>query len=137
MNTFLPVQSFPVSARILDYRRLGKQRVEANIVYNILLSGKAKGAWVNHPCTKMWRGYEMALAEYYNCCVAEWKSRGYKNTMPFLFVDYNILVYPKWLGNDAFHAAMRSNLLRKDYEYYSQFGWKEPNNLPYIWGNIK
>lgn len=29
---------------------------------------------------------------------------------------------------------MRSNLLRKDYEYYKQFGWTEPINLPYIWG---
>lgn len=43
------------------------------------------------------------------------------------------IVFPKWLGNDKFHASHRSNLLRKKPEYYSSFGWKESDNLPYIW----
>jgi hypothetical protein len=43
------------------------------------------------------------------------------------------VVYPFWLGNEKFHASHRSNLLRKDFKFYSQYGWQEENNLPYIW----
>jgi geranylgeranyl diphosphate synthase type I len=39
----------------------------------------------------------------------------------------------KWLGDKKFHASHRSNLLRKDSKYYSQFKWSEPNNLEYVW----
>ena len=46
---------------------------------------------------------------------------------------FKTLQIPKWLGNKKFHSAMRSNLLRKDKKYYSKFGWKEKDNLPYIW----
>lgn len=31
------------------------------------------------------------------------------------------------------HASHRSNLLRKEPEYYTQFGWTEPPDLPYVW----
>jgi hypothetical protein len=50
MQTFLPYSSFEESARILDYRRLGKQRVEA---WQILrsLDGITKG-WSNHPAVR-------------------------------------------------------------------------------------
>jgi hypothetical protein len=41
--------------------------------------------------------------------------------------------YPPWVGNSTFHASHRSNLLRKDYAYYSKFGWREPVDLPYYW----
>ena len=40
---------------------------------------------------------------------------------------------PLWFGNENFHASHISNLLRKNFEYYSQFGWKEDINLPYVW----
>ena len=50
-------------------------------------------------------------------------------------INYNKIIYPHWLGYEPFHASHRSNLLRKDAEYYSQFGWTEPDNLPYIWGD--
>ena len=40
---------------------------------------------------------------------------------------------PPWLGNEKFHAAHRSNLLRKNPVWYDKFGWREPNNLPYVW----
>jgi hypothetical protein len=42
---------------------------------------------------------------------------------------------PPWLGCDEFHSSHRSNLLRKLPEHYSQFGWSEPNDLPYVWPN--
>jgi hypothetical protein len=41
--------------------------------------------------------------------------------------------YPPWLGDEAFHASHRSNLLRKNPEWYGQFGWTEPDDLPYVW----
>ena len=40
---------------------------------------------------------------------------------------------PPWIGWEAFHASHRSNLLRKDSEWYGQFHWTEPENLPYLW----
>ena len=41
--------------------------------------------------------------------------------------------FPHWLGNEKFHSSHRANLLRKDYEYYSQFGWDENPESPYVW----
>ena len=43
--------------------------------------------------------------------------------------------YPPWLGNEAFHSSHRANLLRKDYQYYSQFEWSENPENPYVWLN--
>lgn len=130
MQTFLPDPDFFVSASILDYRRLGKQRVEARQIYNAL-TGKSKG-WINHPATKMWRGHENALAFYHNAMIFEWKKRGYNNGMGLLSFKPHV-VFPPWLGDPKFHASHRSNLLRKDYEFYKKFNWQEPDDLPYVW----
>ena len=40
---------------------------------------------------------------------------------------------PEWFGDKVFHATHRSNLLRKDSEYYSKFRWKESSDAPYVW----
>lgn len=130
VQTFLPYPDFAKSAKCLDMRRLGKQRVEALQIYNAL-SGTSRG-WRNHPATLMWAGCRSALAMYHNECITEWVRRGYKNTMPLIDVGARITL-PSWLGDDAFHAAHRSNLLRKDPLYYGQFKWREPLTLPYIW----
>jgi hypothetical protein len=84
MQTFLPFPSFEQSLQSLDYRRLGKQRVETKQILMALL-GESKG-WVNHPATKMWRGHEHALAEYGLLSCREWKSRGYKDNTEQYFV---------------------------------------------------
>ena len=42
MQTFLPYPSFDASAKVLDYRRLGKQRVEAYQILNTI-TGKSAG----------------------------------------------------------------------------------------------
>ena len=74
----------------------------------------------------------------------EWKERGFKDTvwdklaeMDDKLIELGKTIenkdYPKWLGNEAFHASHRSNLLRKDSIHYGQFGWTEPHNLPYVW----
>lgn len=130
MQTFLPYPDFKKTAKVLDYRRLGKQRVEAVQIQKAL---KVEDyGWKNHPIVKMWMGYENALMEYKNIMINEWISRGFNNNMG---LDTNIgpSIYPKWLGNEELHASHRSNLLKKDYEYYSQFGWKEEPGMDYIW----
>lgn len=167
MQTFLPYADFAKSAKCLDNRRLGKERVETWQIYNtlkqgeykecfncnglgyiykeVILCGKCKGtgkiktAWYNHPITQMWKGFELALLNYGRIICLEWKKRGYKDSMywkflrELLFYGVEEIKYPSWLGNEKFHASMRSNLLRKNKEWYSQFGWKEKENLPYYW----
>ena len=132
MQTFLPHKSFKKSFKVLDYRRLGKQRVEAKQILNVLLERTDTKGWRNHPITKMWAGYESALQLYFNLCVQEWVRRGYNNNMEFAKITDDI-VYPHWLGDKSFHSSHRANLLRKDLEYYSQFGWVENPINPYAW----
>ena len=128
MQTFLPYPDLEQSARVLDYRRLGKQRVEA---YQILraLRGLSKG-WVNHPATVMWRGYESALEQYLRAMILEWIARGYSNTMDIPDLDITAQ-FPMWFGDDRVHASHRANLKRKDPTHYAMFD--EDPNMPYFW----
>ena len=130
MQTFLPYPDFIQSVKVLDYRRLGKQRVETFQVLNILLERKPTKGWRNHPVTRMWTGYEEALKLYQNFTILEWIDRGYNNNMKFETIDHKNILLPPWFGSDEFHKSHRSNLLRKDYEYYSQF-FDEPSDLEY------
>ena len=136
MQTFLPYPNFQQSAKVLDRQRLGKQRVEA---YQILrtLTGESNG-WKNHPAVKMWVGYEAALATYALEMCNEWKLRGYNDTLTEKITEIlnkinKPVVRPYWSFDDDFNASHRSNLLRKNSEWYSQFGWTESDNLPYVW----
>lgn len=129
MQTFLPYPSFEETVKCLDYRRLGKQRVEARQVIENLLIG---GNWVYHPAVRMWRGFENALCHYMNVCIYEWVSRGFRNTMLIAEISRPVEM-PPWMGMHELHASHRSNLLRKHEEWYSQFGWTEPATLPYVW----
>ena len=150
MQTFLPYEDFANAARCLDNARLGKQRIEAKTILNILM-GKKSG-WANHPATKMWRGHEGSLCLYLKEVILEWTKRGFKNECqrvvtkkgkvwvwttkhgkPRMFAD---LTPPPWLGNAAFHSSHRSNLLRKKPEWYSQFGWKDDPTAPYVWPDV-
>ena len=82
----------------------------------------------------MWRGYEKALTEYMNLAIMLWKARGYKNTMKIIDVgELTDEDYPPWFGDEKIHSSHRSNLLRKDPEFYGQYKWNEPDNLPYVW----
>ena len=62
MQTFLPYPGFADSARILDARRLGKQRAETIQVLRALTV--AGYGWRNHPAATMWAGYEEAVVRY-------------------------------------------------------------------------
>ena len=133
MQTFLPYASFEDSAAVLDNRRLGKQRVEGTQILTILLTPNYRGAWRNHPAVRMWRGYEEALRLYINAVVTEWIERGYRNSLATYDLTGRPIVFPFWLGDPRLHDSHKSNLLRKDFSYYSQFGWNVPPDLPYFW----
>ena len=142
VNTFLPFPQFTKSAQALDYKRLGKQRVEAWQILQALL-GKTTG-WVNHPATKMWRGYEGSLALYGLTMCSVWKERGYQDSLtPFFRERLNrekdsagTIWLPDWASNHDVHLSHQSNLIRKDPEYYRPiFGEDVPDDLPYLWLN--
>lgn len=132
VNTFLPYSDFVDTAKSLDYRRLGKQRVEAWQILQALL-GNTRG-WVNHPATKMWRGHERALCDYGIAICNEWITRGYQDTMREKFIAIHSELIdtglPEWLGNYDFHRSHQSNLKRKDAEYYN---FDVEDDLPYLW----
>ena len=139
MQTFMTSYDYTIVAEQLDYRRLGKQRVEAMQTYNQLTKGK--GGYKHHPINAMWQGFESSLAEYTNVMITEWVARGYKNTMELIsccsdwkgYVECNHKK-PQWVYNAALHRSHKSNLLRKDYLYYSKYyDTNIPIDLPYIW----
>lgn len=136
MQSFLPYPEFDKSAEVLDYRRLGKMRVEA---YQLLraIRGETKG-WVSHPAASMWRGYESALIRYGIAMCDEWIKRGYKDSMRVRFIEESKGAQgdtgmPHWLGREDFHVSHQSNLVRKDPLFYRKFFPSVPDNLEYVW----
>lgn len=153
MQTFIPYPSFRESAAVLDSRRCGKQRVECKQILIALgvpvgpHDGNPQSRWRHHPAVRMWLGFERSLAHYAMTVCQEWKSRGYRDSLEEQFADASRWIMsafhdisptsvcgtPPWLGRDDVHRSHRSNLLRKDSRHYSQYGWIEPNDLPYVW----
>lgn len=146
MQTFLPLPSFRGSAKCLDNKRLGKQRVECKQV--LLCLGveigehkPGKAGWRHHPAVLMWAGHEVALLVYAIVVCREWTSRGFQDRLEDEFVTaygrlrptIDVNRYPPWFGSPELHASHRSSLLRKDLRHYSQFGWDDPIYLPYFW----
>lgn len=134
MQTFLPYPDFARSAACLDYRRLGKQRVEAWQIYQALT--RPDYGWQNHPAVKMWRGYPKTLLTYGMAVCEAWLERGYKDTLLDRFTyewDSHSNDNPKWLGEEPFHSSHRAALLFKDPKHYSTFGWSEQPKLDYVW----
>lgn len=138
MQTFLPYESFEESARVLDRQRLGKQRVEAWQILRILQGEQVSRGWQHHPAVLMWRGHEIALATYGYAMCSEWIARGYRDTLRGTFANVIREGVPDqqgrlpWLTVD-FCLAHRSNLIRKDPDYYGPLWPGVPMTLPYIW----
>lgn len=130
MQTFLPYPDFRESLRCLDYRRCGKQRVEAYQIIGTLRNGSR---WRNHPAVLMWKDNIEALMLYYNVSLEVWREKGFNNIKLEPFPCSPTVRMPAWLGLDVFHASHRSNLLRKLPEHYGRFGWKEGPGLEYYW----
>jgi len=132
MQTFMPLPDYLESMRCLDRSRLGNQVWREGLT---LLRGK----WKNHPASKMWRGHEYHLGLYLLEGLKVLKERTGKDYIEIKEkIEYEMKKYintgpPAWLGNNEFHASHRSKLLNKNPEWYSKFGWAEPNNLEYIW----
>ena len=78
MQTFLPYPDFEQSARALDPKRLGKQRVETIQVVRALT--RPDYGWQNHPAVLMWRGHEEALGRYGFVCCEVWCELGFGDT---------------------------------------------------------
>lgn len=122
--------AFWQTAKVLDWQRLGKQRVEA---YQIIrtLTGESSG-WSNHPAVLMWNGYTESLKAYHDIMIEEWILRGYRNTMKkYMGWDARI-VMPHWINDDLVRSH-RSNLIRKKSGHYHPFWPDVPDDLPYMW----
>jgi hypothetical protein len=119
MQTFLPLADFRDSLKALDYRRLGKQRVEAMQIVNTLTGLSTRG-WINHPAVKMWRKNVPALMYYHDLAIEEWIRRGYRNTMKLYEVGPNV-DYPSWFGDMEFHISHQANLYHKSPADYPQW----------------
>lgn len=97
---------------------------------------KVKTPWFNHPAAKMWWNYLPALKAYVNACilsVAHYRTHPNMTAQLYDLTDVAPMVYPWWLGLPALHYSHRSNLIRKDPEYYGRYGWKVEPDLPYYW----
>ncbi|MEO3807800.1 MSMEG_6728 family protein [Sphaerisporangium sp. B11E5] len=148
MQTFLPYPDFRLTARVLDPRRLGKQRAE---VIQVLRALTVPGyGWRHHPAARMWAGYEEALVRYGLEICRRWCAAGRADTcaetlrrelaercgvaeprsQPSLGAAAEL---PPWLGDEALHRSHRSALLRKAPEFYRPLFGDEPDDLPYLW----
>lgn len=142
VNTFIIANTPKECAKILDAKRLGKQRVEAYQIINIL-SGKTEGkGWKSHPAVKMWTGHLDALKYYYNCCVKQWIKRGYKNNMELYDIEKDKIKLPWWFTWRSLQLSHIYSLIRKDPNYYNnKFNINKNEKIfmdyGYIWINDK
>lgn len=148
MQTFLPYPDFAETARVLDRKRLGSQRVEAMQLFNALtVPGHG---WRRHPAAKMWQGYEEAIVRYTLTMCEEWVGRGYGDSVAVKItenaadrLDLTVVrsqaqlrkarKLPRWLGDASFHRSHQSNLVRKDPAYYKPIFGEVPDDLDYVW----
>ncbi len=148
MQTFLPYADFAATARALDPRRLGKQRVEAiQVLRALTVPGYG---WRRHPAALMWTGYEEALVRYGLEICRRWCDLGHDDTCAgTLLADLDAATgvrsprdqeslaaagdLPPWLGDHAFHLSHRSALVRKDPAHYRELFPDVPDDLPYVW----
>lgn len=140
MQTFLPDPGFSRSARLLDDRRLGKQRVETFQILRALIWPSY--GWKNHPAVVLWRGFTPALVAYGVATCREWAARGHADALEAQLLDYTggarpdvdrlrrTGLLPPWLGDDAVHASHRRALADKGPDLYPA-EWRGPTG--YVW----
>ena len=134
MNTLLPYPDFQKSAKALDWKRLGKQRVEIKQILEINFQvdkvgeiswegaefGKFRelSPYENHPAVLQWRNSDITLTVLGLTCCKEWMFRGYNDNLSgyfwnLLFDKELSLNVPEWLGDKRFHQSHQSKLLFK------------------------
>ena len=136
MQTFFPYYTVESTCKVLDYKRLGKQRVEG---YQILrtLRGDSNG-WKSHPAVRMWRGYEPALFDYTIIMCEEWSKRGYTDTLSDrLFEEFGDLmdlniIYPAWCVRQDVLDSHKAMLYHKNPVHYALFA-KFSHITDYVW----
>jgi hypothetical protein len=147
VQTFLPYADFERSARALDPKRLGKQRVETIQVVRALT--RPGYGWANHPAVLMWKGFEEALGRYGLTCCEVWTELGFGDTCAAtIATDLGAAgvvgirgqlelgaagALPPWLGDESVHRSHQSALVRKDPERYRRVFPGVPDDLPYVW----
>nr|WP_218910821.1 MSMEG_6728 family protein [Nocardioides thalensis] len=143
----MPYPDFEASARALDQKRLGKQRVETIQVVRALT--RPGYGWANHPAVLMWKGFEEALGRYGFTCCAVWTELGHGDSCALtIATDLRAAgvdtvrsqaelaaagALPPWLGDDELHRSHQSSLLRKDPEHYGPLFVDVADDLPYVW----
>jgi Pyrimidine dimer DNA glycosylase len=147
MQTFTPYSDFEATARALDTKRLGKQRVE---VIQIVRALTVRGyAWATHPAVLMWKGYEEALGRYGLTMCEVWTERGFGDTCANTIIqDLRAFgidsirsagelatagALPSWLFDPELLRSHQSALVRKDPEHYRQQFPGVPDDLDYVW----
>jgi hypothetical protein len=147
VQTFLPYADFERSARTLDPKRLGKQRVETIQVVRALT--RPGYGWANHPAVLMWKGFEEALGRYGFTCCEVWTELGFGDTCAAT-IGVDLRAYgidsvrtqpelaaagalPPWLGDESVHRSHRSALVRKEPDHYRPLFPDVPDDLPYVW----
>jgi pyrimidine dimer DNA glycosylase len=147
VQTFLPYADFERSARSLDNRRLGKQRVECIQVVRGLT--RSDYGWRHHPAVLMWKGHEEALGRYALTCCGVWTELGFADTCAATIMEdlaaagvtavrtqaelATAGLLPSWLGDEAFHRSHQSSLVRKDPTHYGPIFPGVPDDLEYVW----
>jgi hypothetical protein len=147
VQTFVPFASFEASARALDVRRLGKQRVEVIQIVRALV--RPDYAWKSHPAVLMWAGYEEALGRYGLTMCEVWQAKGFEDTCASTIRadlaevkieqirSYDVLLaegaLPPWLFDSDVQLSHRSSLVHKDPEHYRPQFPGVPDDLPYVW----
>jgi len=147
MQTFVPYADFEASARALDPKRLGKQRVEViQIVRALTVPGYA---WSQHPAVLMWKGYEEALGRYGLTMCAVWLELGFGDTcaatiaadletfgIPEIRTEAELAAagaLPPWLFDAHVQESHQSSLVRKDPDFYRRLFPDVRPDLDYVW----
>lgn len=153
MMTFRPYADHNRSAKVLDYRRLGKQRVEAYQIMSAMMAGITgeNAGWAHHPIVLMWAGKDNPyldhacgqmhledLIKYYYAMATEWERRGYRHAMNYKVIPFQLMT-SRFVGTLHYLAdhplpwtpekelQHKHILLRKDPEWYGQF-WRARSN---------
>nr|WP_216848410.1 MULTISPECIES: MSMEG_6728 family protein [unclassified Rathayibacter] len=144
VQTFLPFADLRASARALDSKRLGKQRVETlQIMRALTVPGYG---WQNHPAVRMWRGHRPAVMAYQRETCDAWTDRGFADTClekteaalaahpdDLALYRAGTIELPPWFGRDDVHLSHRSKLVEKDPEHYAPLFPGTLPGLDYVW----
>lgn len=141
-NTFHISPNYAETAKCLDNKRLNKNITEAFQVFRWCI-GEGVMQGNPHPY-HMWCGFEESLLEYIAEMHLEWKrrfdaglrggKREHKNGLEaeelLSKIDASLYPKPDWINDERVMSSHRSALLYKNFEWYSQFSWKEDPAIP-------